>query len=127
MELCCDAMLCTNLGRENVDAGHIKCPRGPQVPHPWLSDYVLQIMKVLRVFLGQNLNRLLFLSAQHSSLTIRDILRRGAKKSFREGFETLHVVHILIRRSLNLEPFPPKFDAFRTKSVTLKCQTMPLK
>jgi len=29
-----DAMLCSKLGNENSDAGHIKCSRGPQVPHP---------------------------------------------------------------------------------------------
>jgi len=29
-----DAMLCSNLGKENSSAGHIKCSRGPQVPHP---------------------------------------------------------------------------------------------
>jgi len=34
MELRFDAMLCSNLGNENSDAGHIKCSRGPQVPHP---------------------------------------------------------------------------------------------
>jgi len=31
MELRCDAMLCSNLGSEGSDAGHIKCSRGPQV------------------------------------------------------------------------------------------------
>ena len=30
-----DAILCSKLGNENSDAGHIKCSRGPQVPHPW--------------------------------------------------------------------------------------------
>jgi len=35
-----DAMLCSNLGNENADAGHIKCSRAPhlareaQFPHP---------------------------------------------------------------------------------------------
>jgi len=25
------------MGNENSDAGHIKCLRGPQVPHPWCT------------------------------------------------------------------------------------------
>jgi len=29
-----DAMPHSNLGNENSDVGHIKCSRGPQVPHP---------------------------------------------------------------------------------------------
>jgi len=29
-----DAMLYSNLGNENCNADHIKCSRGPQVPHP---------------------------------------------------------------------------------------------
>jgi len=32
MELCFDAMLCSNFGNEISDSGHIKCSRGPQVP-----------------------------------------------------------------------------------------------
>jgi len=28
------AMLYSNVGNEYSDAGHIKCSRGPQVPHP---------------------------------------------------------------------------------------------
>jgi len=41
MELRFEAMLYSNLGNENSDAGHAKCSRGlhlargPQVPHPW--------------------------------------------------------------------------------------------
>jgi len=34
MEFRFDAMLCSNLGHKNSDAGHIECSRGPQVPHP---------------------------------------------------------------------------------------------
>jgi len=40
-----DAILYSNLGNENSDAGHIKCSRGvhlargPQVPHPWCTNY----------------------------------------------------------------------------------------
>jgi len=34
MELRFVAMLCSNLGKGNSDGGHIKCSRGPQVPHP---------------------------------------------------------------------------------------------
>jgi len=37
MDLRCDAMLRSNLGNENSDEGHIKCSRGPQVPHPCCS------------------------------------------------------------------------------------------
>ena len=33
-----DATLCSNLGGENFDAGHIKWPQGPQVPHPWFRQ-----------------------------------------------------------------------------------------
>jgi len=39
-KFCFDAMLCSDLGNENFDVGHIKCSRrphlaqGPQVPHP---------------------------------------------------------------------------------------------
>ena len=35
MELRFEAMLHSNFGNENCDAGHIKCSRGPQVLHPW--------------------------------------------------------------------------------------------
>jgi len=40
-----DAMLCSNLGNENSDAGHIKCSRGPhlanglQVLHPCFTVF----------------------------------------------------------------------------------------
>ena len=34
MEFRCDAMLFSNMRNENSDAGHVKCSRGPQVPHP---------------------------------------------------------------------------------------------
>jgi len=37
MELRFDAMFCSKVGNENSDAGHIKCSRGPQVPHPWIT------------------------------------------------------------------------------------------
>jgi len=33
-ELRFDAPLCSILGNENFDAGHIKCSHGPQVTHP---------------------------------------------------------------------------------------------
>jgi len=36
MQLRFDAILYSKLGNENFDAGHIKCLRGPQVPHPCL-------------------------------------------------------------------------------------------
>jgi len=35
MEFCFVAVLCSNLGNKNSDAGRIKCSRGPQVPHRW--------------------------------------------------------------------------------------------
>jgi len=34
MELRFDAILYSALGHKNFDAGHIKCSRGTQVPHP---------------------------------------------------------------------------------------------
>ena len=34
----CDATLCSNLGNEKSNAGHIKCSRGPQAPHPTKHD-----------------------------------------------------------------------------------------
>jgi len=37
MELRLDVILYDKLVNENSDAGHIKCSRGPQVPHPWLK------------------------------------------------------------------------------------------
>jgi len=37
MELLFDVMFCSNLGNENFNAGHFKCSRGPQVPHPWIT------------------------------------------------------------------------------------------
>jgi len=33
MEIRVGEVLYSKLGNENPDAGHIKCPRGPQVPH----------------------------------------------------------------------------------------------
>jgi len=34
MEFHFDVILCSSLVNENSDVGHIKCSRGPQVPHP---------------------------------------------------------------------------------------------
>jgi len=34
MEFHFDAMLCSRLVNGNSGAGHTKCSRGPQVPHP---------------------------------------------------------------------------------------------
>jgi len=34
MELHFDEILYSKLGKENFDAGHIKCSRGPQFPQP---------------------------------------------------------------------------------------------
>jgi len=34
MDLRFHAMFYSNFGNENSDAGHIKCSRGPQAPHP---------------------------------------------------------------------------------------------
>jgi len=39
MELRCDAILYCNLGNKNSDAGHNKCSRGPQVPHPCIKAW----------------------------------------------------------------------------------------
>jgi len=36
MELRFDAMLYSNLGNENFDAGHSKCSRGPHFARGWL-------------------------------------------------------------------------------------------
>jgi len=35
MVLCFDAMLYSNMDNENSGEDHIKCSRGPQVPHSW--------------------------------------------------------------------------------------------
>jgi len=49
MELRFDAILYSNLGNENCNAGHIKCSRGPhltrgaQVPHPCSNQSNLNI------------------------------------------------------------------------------------
>jgi len=54
MELRFDAMLYSNMGNENSDAGHIKCSRGPrlglgpQVPHPWCKASVFIAWSVER-------------------------------------------------------------------------------
>jgi len=37
MDLRFDTMLCSNLSNENSVEGHIKCSRGPQVPHAWVK------------------------------------------------------------------------------------------
>jgi len=44
MEHCFGAMLCSNLGNENSDVDHIKCSRGPQVPHPWSTPLTLSYL-----------------------------------------------------------------------------------
>jgi len=44
-----DAMLCSNLGKENSDAGHINCSRGLQVPHPCFMTAVLVFFAALSV------------------------------------------------------------------------------
>jgi len=43
MELRFDAMLYSYLSKENSDVGHIKCWRGPQVPHPCSEQHQKQI------------------------------------------------------------------------------------
>jgi len=40
MEFRFDAMLCSNLGNEHFDVGHIECSRGPQAPHRWCRQKV---------------------------------------------------------------------------------------
>ena len=55
-----DVMLCSILGSENSDAGHIECSRGPQVPHPCSSRSKCAPFrkKVLNeISLKSNLNR----------------------------------------------------------------------
>ena len=42
IELCFDAILYSKVGNETSHAGHIKCPRGPQVPHPCFKLSTLQ-------------------------------------------------------------------------------------
>jgi len=41
MELRFDAMLYSDMGNENSDAGHVKCSRGPQVPYHWFRPSLL--------------------------------------------------------------------------------------
>ena len=50
MELRLDAMLYANLGNENSDARHTKCPVGPEVSTPGL-------LKVVRIFISLNENK----------------------------------------------------------------------
>jgi len=45
MELRFDTMLCSDLGDGKSDAGHIKCPRGPQFLQPWSSDCQYTFLK----------------------------------------------------------------------------------
>jgi len=39
-----DAILYSTLRNENSDAGHTKCSRGPQVPHPCLFKILLMFI-----------------------------------------------------------------------------------
>jgi len=39
LEFHMDALLCSNLGNQNSDVGHIKNSRGPQVPQPCFIRY----------------------------------------------------------------------------------------
>jgi len=52
MELRFDVILHSKLGSENPDAGHIKCPRGPQIPQPCCtgSGFWSSIRPDIRIF-----------------------------------------------------------------------------
>jgi len=43
MEFSFDAILYSKLGNENSDAGHTKCPRRLQVPHPCFKVWRVSI------------------------------------------------------------------------------------
>ena len=47
MELWFKAMMYSNLGNENSDAGHIKCSRGPQVPTSALDEGNVSIEQLI--------------------------------------------------------------------------------
>jgi len=61
MALRFQAMLCSNLGKENSDADHIKClwgpylARKPHVPHPWFRVSSSKIVKPYAPLWGQYL------------------------------------------------------------------------
>jgi len=48
MELRFVAMLYSNLGNGDCNAGHTKCFRGPQVPHPGLEMLLVIYNKIFR-------------------------------------------------------------------------------
>jgi len=73
-----DAILYSNLGKENSDVGPIKCSRGPLVLHPWStvtrtgkrlrgcpttwwSDYISDLAFLVLVWSQQNYVRLLLI------------------------------------------------------------------
>jgi len=45
-------MLYSKMGNENSDAGHIKCSRGPQFPHPWLKATIWSTSDWVRSYTG---------------------------------------------------------------------------
>jgi len=49
MELRFDAILYSTSGNENSDADHIKCSRGPQVPHPWCRGWHAALNTIFKV------------------------------------------------------------------------------
>jgi len=57
MEFRFDACLYLKLGNKNSDAGHIKCSRGPQVPHPWCKWITKMPKKRISVTSGHNPRR----------------------------------------------------------------------
>ena len=42
-----DAMLCANSGKENSNASHTRCSRGPQVPNPWITPLSMSALTQL--------------------------------------------------------------------------------
>ena len=45
-------MLCSTLGYENSDAGHIKCSRGPKIPHPCFTPMRNPVTQRITVYVS---------------------------------------------------------------------------
>ena len=56
MELHFDAMLCSNVGNENTDVGHMKCSHRPRFPAPALNCQPNNALKCTQVLLLQPLH-----------------------------------------------------------------------
>ena len=84
MELRSDAMLYSNLGNENSDAGHIKCSRGPQVLHSCSVCWLHQVEQFVVSFTWKNV----------STLSSPDMVSWGcSKNTFLLCKTCLHVVY----------------------------------